>query len=151
DLANRKLKADTLKFWRYEVSQEHHCQIANYYDDGELVAQKIRRPGKDFSVNGNGRDMPLYGQWLWSGGKHIVITEGEIDALSVPQAMENKWPVVSLPNGAQSAEKAIANAYEYLDRFERIVLMFDQDKPGREAVEKVAPLLPMGKVAVAEL
>jgi twinkle protein len=149
DLPKRGLKETTLKFWRYEVGDD--CQIANYFENGELVAQKIRRAGKVFSVNGNGKDMPLYGQWLWTSGKNITITEGEIDALSVSQAMENKWPVVSLPNGAQSAEKAIAQAYEYLDRFERIVLMFDMDRPGRDAVEKIAPLLPMGKVAVAQL
>jgi twinkle protein len=150
DLQKRGLKEATLKHWHYEVGDD--CQIANYYDDKhQLVAQKIRKAGKTFSVNGNGRDMPLYGQWLWTGGKHITITEGEIDALSVSQVMENKWPVVSLPNGAQSAEKAIERAYEYLDRFERIVLMFDMDKPGQEAAEKIAPLLPMGKVAIAQL
>ena len=95
--------------------------------------------------------MPLYGVWKFSGGKHLVITEGEIDALSVSQAMDNKWPVVSLPNGAQSATKAIANCYDWLDRFERIVLMFDMDKPGQEAVNLVAPLLPPGKTCVAVL
>ena len=149
DLPKRALKTDTLKHWDYQIGDD--CQIANYYVKNELVAQKIRKAGKQFAIRGNGKDMPLYGQWLWGGGRHLTITEGEIDALSVSQAMENKWPVVSLPNGAQSAEKAIANAYEYLDRFERIVLMLDMDKPGREAVEKIAPLLPMGKVAIAEL
>ncbi len=151
DIQKRHLKADTLKFWNYQIV-EGVGHVANYYDkDRNLIAQKVRQPGKEFSINGNGRDMPLYGQWLWSGGKHVVITEGELDALSVSQAMDNKWPVVSLPNGAQSAEKTIAQAYEWLDRFERIVLMFDMDKPGREAANKVAPLLPMGKCAIAQL
>jgi hypothetical protein len=27
------------------------------------------------------------------GGRHLVITEGEIDALSVSQAFDNRWPV----------------------------------------------------------
>jgi twinkle protein len=65
----------------------------------------------------------------------ITITEGEIDALSVSQAFRNKYPVVSVPNGAQSAAKALAENYEYLDKFDKIVLMFDMDKPGREASE----------------
>jgi twinkle protein len=152
DLPTRGLKKDTLAFWRYEVSQEAGAQIANYFDaDRALVAQKIRRAGKKFSVNGDGKNMPLYGQWLWTRGRHLVITEGEIDALSVSQAFENKYPVVSLPNGAQSAEDALARFYEWLDRFDRIVLMFDMDKPGREACEVAAPLLPPGKACIASL
>lgn len=151
DLPKRALKKTTLEHWRYQVGDG--CQIANYYDaERTLLAQKIRRAGKTFQILGNGKDLPLYGQWLWSGGgKSVTITEGEIDALSVSQAWDNKWPVVSLPNGALSAEKAITKAYEWLDTFDRIVLMFDMDKPGREAAEKVAPLLPPGKVAIASL
>lgn len=95
--------------------------------------------------------MGLFGDHLWSKGKRIVITEGEIDAMSVSQAMGNKWPVVSLPNGAQSAVKSIQKSYDYLDGFEEIVLMFDQDEPGREAAAKVAEILPVGKVKIATL
>ena len=95
--------------------------------------------------------MGLFGDHLWAKGKRIVITEGEIDAMSVSQAMGNKWPVVSLPNGAQSAVKAIQKSYDYLDAFEEIVLMFDQDEPGREAASKVAEILPVGKVKIATL
>jgi twinkle protein len=151
DLPSRGLKKATLEFWHYRIGE--NCHIANYFDPStrDLVAQKIRRAGKQFSINGNGKDMPLYGQWLWSGGKHLVITEGEIDALSMSQAFDLKWPVVSLPNGAQSAAKSIAEHYEWLDRFDRIVLMFDMDRPGREAVETVAPLLPPGKACIALL
>ena len=151
DLPKRGLTKATLSHWRYEVGDG--CQIANYYDPStrELVCQKIRRAGKQFSVNGMGKHPPFYGQWLWPGGKYLTITEGEIDALSMSQAFEHKWPVVSLPNGAQSAATAVADHYEWLDRFERIILMFDQDKPGREAVETIAPLLPPGKACIATL
>jgi twinkle protein len=126
--------------------------VANYRSEkGTLVAQKIRKAGKKFSVIGGGKDMPLYGMWLWSGGKSVVITEGEIDALSVSQAFGNKYAVVSLPNGAQSAVRAIQNAYEYLDRFDKIVLCFDQDEPGQKAAEEVAMVLPVGKVHLMSL
>jgi twinkle protein len=80
-----------------------------------------------------------------------VITEGELDALSVSQAFDHKYPVVSLPNGAASATKCIAREYEWLATFEKIVLMFDQDEPGLAAAEAVAAMLPMGKVCVATL
>jgi DnaB-like helicase C terminal domain/Bacteriophage T7 DNA helicase/primase, N-terminal a+b fold/Toprim-like len=150
----RGLTAETCEAWGYGYGEtkEGICHVASYKDErGKLVAQKLRFTGKKFKILGNGKDMPLYGMWKFSGGKHLVITEGEIDALSVSQAMDNKWPVVSLPNGAQSAEKAITNAYTWLDKFERIVLMFDMDAPGQEAAEKVAALLPPGKAAIAIL
>lgn len=151
---NRGITAETCEAWGYGWGEYNgeECHVATYKDErGRVVAQKIRQRGKRFSVLGNGRDMPLYGIWKFGGGKHLVITEGEIDALSVSQAMENKWPVVSLPNGAQSAERAIASAYEWLDQYERIVLMFDMDTPGQAAAEKVAALLPAGKAAIAVL
>jgi twinkle protein len=78
-------------------------QIANYIRDGVVVAQKVRFPGKDFTFLGKPKDAGLYGMHLWrDGGKMVVITEGEIDALSVSQLQDNKWPVVSVPNGRRA-------------------------------------------------
>lgn len=155
DIPQRSLKRATCEMWGYQVGTflGKPCHIANIKDaTGRIVCQKLRLPGKQFPTLGDKKNKPLYGQWLWkNGGKHIVITEGELDALSVSQAMDLKWPVVSLPDGADSAEKAVTKAYDFLDSYERIVLMFDQDEPGRKAAELVAQLLPPGKVAVAVL
>jgi twinkle protein len=102
-LPKRGLSKETCAHWRYECGEG--CRIANYYDAKRtLVAQKIRKSGKRFSINGDGKNMPLYGQWLFGGGKHLVITEGEIDALSVSQAFDNKWPVVPLGHRCQQKE-----------------------------------------------
>jgi twinkle protein len=153
-LANRGLTQATCEFWGYQIGDSfgEPCHIANYRNaKGQLVAQKIRKANKKFSVVGNGRDMPLYGQWLWSGGRSIVITEGELDALSVSQAFGNKYAVVSLPSGAQSAVKVVQQHYEYLNGFEKIVLCFDNDEPGQKATEEVAALLPPGKAFVMQL
>jgi twinkle protein len=156
-LPKRSLTEDTCRFWNYQVASEgltEPCHIANYYDgDRTLIAQKIRKPGKQFSVIGNGKNLPLYGKWLWFGKstKSIVITEGEIDALSVSQAFDHRYPVVSLPTGAPSAAKVIRQEYEWLSTFEKIVLMFDSDAIGKEATEECATLLPIGKVYVTHL
>lgn len=153
-IANRRLDEDTCRLFGYEIGEEdgEPCHIAPYRDRlGNVVAQKIRKAGKKFKVVGDAKSMGLFGDHLWSKGKRIVITEGEIDAMSVSQAMGNKWPVVSLPNGAQSAVKAIQKAYDYLDGFEEIVLMFDMDEPGREAATKVAEILPVGRAKIASL
>lgn len=153
-IANRGLTQATCEYWGYKIAEDggEACHVANYKDaKGRLVAQKVRKRNKKFKVIGNGKNMPLYGQWLWSGGKSVVITEGEIDALSISQAFDNKYPVVSLPSGAQSAVKAIQNAYEWLDGFEKIVLCFDHDEPGQLATEEVAAILPAGKTYVMSL
>jgi len=151
DLNDRGLTRETLEKWGYQVNVDEKCHIANFRDEhGNHTHQKIRKAGKKFSTIG-GPDLPLYGIWLWGGGgKSITITEGEIDALSVSQAFKHKYPVVSLPNGVDSIE-ALSRAYEYLDKFETIVLMFDQDKQGRKAAGEAAALLPVGKVKIAVL
>ena len=156
DIPQRKLKEKTCAFYGYQIGETDAgpCHVANYRDPKtrEVVAQKLRWKAKKFAMTGDGKGAPLFGQHLWGGGgKSVVITEGEIDCLSIAQAFECKWPVVSLSNGASAAEKSIKGAYEWLDTFEKIVLCFDEDDPGREAVEAVCPLLPPGKAYVMRL
>lgn len=149
----RKINQDTCDKFKYMTCsyKGSPCQVANYYDDGgNIVGQKLRFPDKTFAVLGKISDR-LFGSQLWSGGKKIVITEGEIDCLTVSQIQGNKWPVVSIPNGAQAAKKAIEANLEYLDKFEEVVLMFDMDEPGRKACEDCAKVLPAGKAFIANL
>jgi twinkle protein len=128
-------------------------QIANYRDkDGNVVAQKLRSARKEFTARGDFGKALLFGQHLWrDGGKMIVITEGEIDAMSVAEIQDRKWPVVSVPNGAQSAPKALAKQLEWLEKFETVVLMFDNDAPGKKAAAECAELFTPGKCKIATL
>jgi len=59
--------------------------------------------------------------------------------------------VVSLPDGAQSAARVFKKQLEYLESWDEVILMFDQDKPGQDAVDACAGLLSPGKVKVATL
>lgn len=152
-LTKRCIGKDTCSKFKYfsTVYKGKPCQVACYYDDsGSLVGQKLRFPDKSFAVLGSISNR-LYGSQLWASGKKIVITEGEIDCLTVSQLQGNKWPVVSIPNGAQGAKKAIEANLEYLDKFEEVVLMFDMDEPGRKACEECAKILPAGKAYIANL
>lgn len=155
DLPKRGLTEATCSKWGYLVGEHkgEDCHIANYRDEnGRIVAQKLRFPDKSFKWTGDPIKAGLYGQHLWrDGGKMIVVTEGEIDALTVSQLQENKWPVVSIPNGAASAAKDIGKSIEFLERYESVILMFDNDAPGIEAAEKCAALLTPGKVKIASL
>lgn len=154
-LPKRKLTADTCKKWSYQVGEFNgqSVQVANYKNtNGQTVAQKIRFPNKEFIFKGDTKSAGLFGQHLWrDGGKQIVIVEGELDALSMSQALQNKWPVVSVVNGAAGAKKNLANNIEWLEKFETIVLMMDQDEPGRKAAEECSLLFTPGKAKIAKL
>lgn len=154
DLIKRKIREDTCRKYGYQVGEYNGqaVQIAPYYDsEGQMVAQKIRFPNKDFKILGDISKAQLFGANLWNQGKKIVITEGEIDALTVSQVQGNKWPVCSIPNGAQGATKAIKRNLEALSKFEEIVLMFDMDEAGQRAARECAELFEAGKAKVASL
>lgn len=154
DFPNRGLLKDICKKYGYWVGKTNGVtyQIANYYsEDGTLVGQKLRDKDKNFKAKGEmGKDL-LFGRHLWNGGKKIVITEGEIDCLTVAQLQGGKYPVVSIPQGAKSAKACIAANYEYLDQFDEIILMFDMDEPGRAAAQEAAEVCPAGKAKIAVL
>jgi twinkle protein len=153
-IPNRRLDESTCALWGYEIGEYNGkpCHIANYRDaTGKPIAQKIRLANKEFTWTGSSKEVGLYGEWLWNKGKRLVITEGELDALSMSQCMGNKWPVVSVPNGAQGATKAIKKRYDYFQNFEEVILMFDMDEPGQKAAAECAELLPVGKVKIASL
>jgi twinkle protein len=153
DLNKRCLDEATCRRYGYSVGEDREggvVQIATYCDPlGNPVAQKCRTPDKEFFVVGSLKKAGLYGQHLWrTKGKRLIITEGEIDCLSVAQAQSLKWPVVSVPNGAQGAAKAIAAQLEWVSGYDEVVLWFDNDEPGRAAVEDCVKILPAGKVKV---
>lgn len=127
-------------------------QVADYRDqNGSIISQKVRDKDKNFKTTGSHKSDTLFGKHLWNGGKKIVVTEGEIDMLTVMELQDCKYPVVSLGHGASAAKKTCAANYEYFDQFEQIILMFDMDEAGRRAVEEAAQVLPAGKVRVAVL
>ena len=81
----------------------------------------------------------------------MVVTEGEIDCLTVSQLNGNKYPVVSIPNGVSSAKRVFKENMDWLNSFEQVIVMFDMDEPGRKAVKDVEGLLQPNKLYVATL
>lgn len=147
-----KYKTSHNKMMKYNGTTVH---VADYWREGTLVAQHVRfQKPKDFRWQGEADidTLPLFGQWLWSGsGKRIVITEGEIDCLTISQLWKNRWPVVSLPSGINSAEASIRANLTFLSGYDEIVLCFDNDSAGRTGAEKCAEILPPGKVKIVHL
>lgn len=150
----RNLSREVCEKYGYEVGifDGNKCHIAPYRDEtGRVVAQKVRGKGKTFTVLGDlKKALPLFGQHLCrDGGKMLVITEGEIDAMAVTQAMGLSWPAVSIPNGAGGAKKSLIKAMTFIEKFDKVVFCFDNDEAGQEALDECLPLMPPGKAYVA--
>jgi twinkle protein len=154
-LAKRSLTLETSKFWDYRVTTMHNksVQVASYKDaKGNLVGQKLRFANKDFSFLGNTKKATLFGQHLWrDGGKMVVITEGEIDAMSLSQCLDHRYPVVSVITGAQGAKRDIQRNLEWLEKFDSVIFMFDNDEHGVKAAQECSLILSPGKAKIAKL
>jgi len=148
-LSKRGISQVTCKQYHYGLHEG--AQYASYFNDKkQIVAQKIRRADKQFACVGDMSQALLFGQHLFpSGGKRLVITEGEIDCLSVAQSMVG-WPVVSIPSGAQSAAKAIKAQLTWIESFQEIILAFDADDAGHKAALEVCGFLKLGHVKIAQ-
>ena len=155
-LLKRKITEETCRKFGYRVGKSRRgetVQIAEYRDDeGSVVAQHVRGADKEFSWAGDAKAAGLWGKHLWrDGGKRIVVTEGEIDAMSYCQALGGTWPVVSIPNGANGARKAVQRDLEFLESYDSVLLCFDNDEPGRAAAQECAALFTPGRCRLISL
>ena len=154
-LKKRGITEKTCRLYSYKAGLHNGqpIQIACYFNDnGVCVGQKVRYPDKRFTTLGKISNR-FFGQHLWpgGGGKKLVVTEGEIDCLTVSQLNGNKYPVVSIPNGVSSAKRVFKENMDWLNSFEQVIVMFDMDEPGRKAVKDVEGLLQPNKLYVATL
>lgn len=153
-IPSRGIHKDVCQRYDYRIGEHggKACHIATYRNlERSVVSQKIRYEGKDFTSIGS--PQYFWGQHLWpNGGKRLTITEGEIDCLTVAQVIgEGKWPVVSLPSGAQGAKKVFQKQMKWLEKFDEVVLMFDSDEAGTKAAEACSHVLPAGSCKIAKL
>lgn len=125
-----------------------------YFDaSGSHVANKIRRKGeKSFYWEGDVSSATLFGQQAFEPGcaREITVTEGELDALAVFDLTGKKYPCVSVKS-ASEAERNVADNFEYLNSFEKVVIAFDNDEPGQLAAVRCAQLFEPGKARILRL
>ena len=168
-LESRRITQDTARKFGYGVTRHNGTpvQVAPYYDeDGNMVAQKLRLPGKDFRVRGDlKKALPFGAHAFPRTGRSIVVTEGEIDAMTMSQVQGNKWPVVSIACGADKPtndegeelpmtkiRKYFGTHREYFMGFEKVVLMFDNDEQGIASAKVAAEVLgPTAHIATLPL
>ena len=165
---DRGLTKDTCKYFGIvaSVSEEDgetiQAHYYPYYKDGNLSAYKVRMvKDKKFWGVGSVKDVELFGwqQAIQTGSKKLIITEGELDAAAAFQMLkdnnkrsvdyaEYNPAVVSLTGGAGSAFKELSkHSKEIRKYFKEIVLAFDKDAPGEEAVKEAMKVFPDALVA----
>lgn len=146
-----------------------HYKIVTGFSNGEAYERYFRYPSgavkvKKYNPLGRkdkyqwktdqGEVKPgLYGRDLFSPKdyKYVYITEGEDDAPSVFQCFGGHHAAVSVQSSS-SALRDIESDRSYLNEFERIILAFDADEQGRNAIKKVvsAGLFDFNKLYVVD-
>ncbi len=162
DLPERKLEAWALDYFGIKIGlseQDGSTPVLHYYpytSKGKLTGFKGRLiASKAMWMVGSAKEADLFG-WeraIQTGSKRLIIVEGELDAVSVYQALKKKsrgsqWEhydpaVVSLRNGASGVRKDLSRqAADIRAHFKEVVLAFDRDKAGLKATEEGMQVLP---------
>ena len=160
-LTHRKIRLKTVERFEVITTFNEKGTVSGtafpYHDvTGDFIAQKVKeltpregRKKRHMECVGKFSQTTLFGKHLFpSGGRAITITEGEEDCLSAYQMIKDHYgssfdpAVVSVKSGVTSAERDCKDAWEDLNSYDKVVICFDGDAPGREAAEKVAKLFP---------
>lgn len=171
-LSHRGINRDTCNLYgvRASVSPTDGQTIQDIYfplhtqTSTTPVGFKTRTQDKHFRSEGEAKGDTFFGyhvalealKALPSSSRTLYITEGELDALSLSQALTSLSrsdkipPVVSIRNGAMSAPKAISANKELIDLAHKVVLVMDMDDVGKQAAEAASRVLGT-KAHVAEL
>lgn len=157
-LKSRRISESTCRKFDYKIGKTKSglAHIAAYRDqEGNITAQHLRLEDKEFPWVGKKKNLQLFGQHTArDGATKVIITEGEIDAMSVAEVLDskrNRFAVVSIASGASGAKKDIATNLPWLEKAEEVILMFDNDEPGQIATAECVRLFRPGKVKIAKL
>ena len=136
---------------KVEYDQDRNI-ISHYYPitiNKKVKAYKKRIVAtKDFRVVGRAEVPELFNQSNCGRYKNLVITEGEIDCLSIIEMLTKakaKFDVVSIVNGAQSARRNIASNLDFVNKYDKVFLAFDNDEPGVASANDAAHVIKPGK------
>ncbi|GAW83102.1 plastid replication-repair enzyme [Plasmodium gonderi] len=85
----------------------------------------------------------FFGDHLVNNSEEIILTEGEIDAMTVSQ--ETNYAAISLPNGSKSLPIYLL---PYLEKYKKIHLWLDFDKAGKSSVFNFVNKIGLGRTNV---
>lgn len=124
--------------WLPQVDGMARCIKFPYFKDGQCVNIKFRDGQKNFKLV-SGAELVFFNLDSIKGQKEVIITEGEIDALSYMEAGFKS--VVSVPNGAARGSlklEYLDNCWQYFEGAETIYLATDDDDAGKILQDELA-------------
>lgn len=130
----RHISVDTLNAYKVGCDREGNI-VFPFYRDDKLIYVKYREPRRyDKATSKRSKEWQmsntepiLFGMDMVSFRKPLVITEGEIDTLSLYEAGVTN--AVSVPAGCNNMEW-IEICWSWLEKFQQIILFGDMDDPG---------------------
>lgn len=134
--ATRHISEQTMLDWQIAADKDGNI-VFPFYRDNELIYVKYRKPKRYEKSDGpkewqmHNTEPILFGMDMTSFNKPLVITEGEIDCLALYESGVTN--VVSVPCGCNNLEW-VNLCWEYLEKFNQIILFGDSDEPGLEMV-----------------
>lgn len=144
-VAMRGLSARTMEKYDVVTSKDKTQQIYKYPSGGKKVRNLVEKGF--FATKGFHAD-EFFGMDKFVAGcsKVLTITEGELDALSAYQMLNDVggshiYPVVSLPS-ATPPKSIWEKCKPYLDSFDKIVLSVDNDDAGNQVADRIFKLFP---------
>lgn len=147
----RAISASTLD--AYSISADEHGNIVfPFYEGGDLTYVKFRKPKKPEKKEPKEWQLSetkpiLFGMHLCDRSYPLIITEGEIDALSLFEAGAKN--VVSVPSGCDNT-KWVELCWDWLEGFDSIILFGDNDPPGRQMVNNLIKRLGESRCRIVE-
>ncbi len=159
DVKSRKLRAISLGEFGIKISvseKDGHTPTAMYFPmqvDGETTGYYVKTLSSPFYTwsIGNVRKAEPFGwqQARKSGAYRLIITEGKEDAVAV-DAIYRRYgnpdhhpAIISLPNGTNSVKSSLSQIADEASRnFREIIICFDNDKAGQNAVADAVSILP---------
>lgn len=148
-MMSRGISYDTLKKHNVFYSEKYDAMcFVNYDKANKPIGVVYRKVDKKIRLE-KGSDLALWGKENLDISKSdtLYIAEGHPDALTLMEmGIDN---VVSVPNGA-AAHDWINKDWDVLNKFKRIVLCYDNDEAGKNAIEKVKNRLDFATLFVLE-
>lgn len=124
-----KMKVYSDNEWMPQFKKEVECVCFPYFLDSELRNVKFRGPNKSFKLI-SGAELLFYNIDVLKQSDKVIITEGEIDALTF---IDNGYDYcISVPNGADKKMEYLDNYIHLFDDIKTIYLACDQDSKGIE-------------------
>jgi len=152
---DRKISVEALA--KYQIAEMQHDKLGPvlvfpYLKNGERVLIKylpLNRDGKKQPWTSKDSAKILFGwQTLPGSCRAVVLTEGEIDAMSLATM---GIPALSIPYGAgkQSQTEWIENDFDDLEQFDEIIIWMDSDEAGRSTSTEIAHRLGIERCRMA--